>query len=542
MNASDGAERSEKGRPMDLVQRRSAAGAAKPEDALLLSIAGHDPAGGAGFTADLAAWSARGWRGASVCTALTVQGAAGVQRVQCSEPQLVRDALRSVRAEVPVAAIKLGMLGSGDVLRAVLAELEPWLQACPQLPVVWDPVLAAGAGGEPLLERADGAALDRLARLCSVITPNRDEAAALLGVARWRGAGRPPPDWIDALRARWLRAGRTRAVLLKGGHADGDASVDWLVDANALHATAVARLPDHGRTHGTGCLYAASVAATLAGGGGMLDALVDAQAHTRAAIAGAWRGGARAFAHAAAPLDSASLPALAAPDADPAWPPPPPFAPLREAPGLYVLAPDADTALRLLDWGARTVQLRLKGDAAATPDLRRAQIARVAAAARERGAQLFVNDHWREAIDAGAFGVHLGQEDLDALPAGALAALRAAGLRLGLSSHTPAELARAHALQPSYIACGPLYPTRSKALEHAPLGLRGLREWVARCTPRYPVVAIGGIALTQLGAVAGTGAAGAAVIGAVLAASDPRRALHEGLAAIEQARAALTTD
>ena len=537
MNAPNGAERSEKGRPMDLVQRRSAAGAAKPEAALLLSIAGHDPAGGAGFTADLAAWSARGWRGASVCTALTVQGAAGVQRVQCSEPQLVRDALRSVRAEVPVAAIKLGMLGSGDVLRAVLAELEPWLQAQPELPVVWDPVLAAGAGGEPLLERADGAELDRLARLCSVITPNRDEAAALLGVAAWRGAARPPSDWVDALRARWLRGGRTRAVLLKGGHADGDASVDWLVERDALHASAVARLPDRGRTHGTGCLYAASVAATLAGGGSVLDALVDAQARTRAAIAGAWRGGARAFAEAAAPIDSASLPALAAADADPAWPPPAPFAPLREPPGLYVLAPDADTVLHLLDWGERTVQLRLKD---VEPAARREQIARAAAAARACGAQLFVNDHWREAIDAGACGVHLGQEDLDALPAGALDALRAAGLRLGLSSHTPAELARAHALQPSYIACGPLYPTRSKALAHAPLGLSGLRDWVARCAPRYPVVAIGGIALAQLGAVTAAGAAGVAVIGAVLDAPDPRRALHEGLAAIERARAAPT--
>jgi hydroxymethylpyrimidine kinase/phosphomethylpyrimidine kinase/thiamine-phosphate diphosphorylase len=510
----------------------------RSEGALLLSIAGHDPAGGAGFTADLAAWSARGWRGASVCTALTVQGAAGVQRVQCSDPQLVRDALRSVRAEVAVAAIKLGMLGSGDVLRAVLDELEAWLQAQPALPVVWDPVLAAGAGGEPLLKRATAAELDRLARLCSVITPNRDEAAALLGVPKWRGAARPPSDWVDALRARWLLGRRTRAVLLKGGHADGDASVDWLIARDSLHASAVARLPDRGRTHGTGCLYAASVAATLADGGSVLDALVDAQARTRAAIAGAWRGGARAFAEAAAPVDSASLPALAAAGADPAWPPAPPFAPLQEQPGLYVLAPDADTVLRLLEWGARTVQLRLKN---VEPAARREQIARAATAARACGAQLFVNDHWRDAIDAGAFGVHLGQEDLDALPRGALAAMRDAGLRLGLSSHTAAERARAHALQPSYIACGPLYPTRSKSLEHAPLGLAGLRQWVARCAPRYPVVAIGGIALHQLGAVVAAGAAGAAVIGAVLAAPEPRRALRDGLAAIERARAALTT-
>ncbi len=500
-----------------------------PERAsLLLSIAGHDPTGGAGCTADLAAWAAQGWRGASVCTALTVQGADGVRRVQCSDSALVRDNLALLRAQAPVAAIKLGMLGDAAVLRAVVEALESWVAAAPALPVVWDPVLGAGAGGRPLLQGADDAWLQRLARVSSVITPNRDEAAALLRLPRWRGDGAPPAEWVDAMRARWLRGGRAQAVLLKGGHADGDASIDWLVGARTLQAAAVARLPDGGSTHGTGCLYASTVAAQLACGASVADAAVEAQARTRAAIARAWRGGSGLrLADSAASGDSEDLPALAAIDAPPAWPLPAPFAPLREAPGLYVLAPDADWALRLLDWGARTVQLRIKhGDA----KLRRAQIARVAAAARACDAQLFVNDHWRDALEAAAFGVHLGQDDVAALPGTALDDLRAAGTRLGLSTHNAAELARAHALQPSYVACGPVFATRSKALAHQPLGLDGLRWWAARCKPRYALVAIGGIGIDQVGAALRAGADGVAVIGAVIDSPDPRQALRVGLA------------
>ncbi|MDE1953321.1 MAG: thiamine phosphate synthase [Betaproteobacteria bacterium] len=205
------------------------------------------------------------------------------------------------------------------------------------------------------------------------------------------------------------------------------------------------------------------------------------------------------------------------------------FAALSAPAGFYPVVPDADWALRLLDWGVRTLQLRIK-------NLRGAQlaaaIARVSKAAAQAGAQLFINDHWREAIDAGAFGVHLGQEDLHGAD---FTALRAAGMRLGVSTHAPGELARAHALRPSYIALGPVYPTTLKVMPYQPLGLERLRDWTARCKPRYPTVAIGGISLQRAAAVLGCGVDGVAVVSAVTQAADPQAATREGLRLATQA-------
>jgi thiamine-phosphate pyrophosphorylase/hydroxymethylpyrimidine kinase/phosphomethylpyrimidine kinase/thiamine-phosphate diphosphorylase len=144
------------------------------------------------------------------------------------------------------------------------------------------------------------------------------------------------------------------------------------------------------------------------------------------------------------------------------------------------------------------------------------------------GAQVFINDHWRLALAAGAYGVHLGQEDLDTAD---IKALRDAGLRLGLSTHTPAELARAHAVQPSYLAIGPIYPTTLKVMPYEPVGLERLKLWAAQAAP-YPVVAIGGISLERLPGVMACGVDGVAVVSAVTLAVDPQQAALQGLALV----------
>jgi hydroxymethylpyrimidine kinase/phosphomethylpyrimidine kinase/thiamine-phosphate diphosphorylase len=556
----------------------------------LLTIAGHDPTGGAGLSADMAAWQAMGWKGASVCTALTVQNAQGVQQVLPTSPALLRAALAALCVEADPVAVKVGMLGDA----AVAAEVAAF---CADLsgPVVWDPVLDASAGGIPLLRadrdetggfddaavRAgsghttgtdDGAGsagstgtdtsasavvLRAMAQAATVITPNRVEAATLLDLPAWTDAGPIPAAWLQALRAQWLHAGRTQAVVLKGGHAQGAVSVDWLVTRDHAQPFVVPRLA-HG-AHGTGCLYAATIAAMLAAGWSLVDAVVEAQWRTHAGIHQAWQlGGGRPMVNASATLDSHSLPArplgfgergttvMTAPFDRPSDPPseraagaalsqqsshaePAAFAPLITAPGFYPVVPDADWALRLLDWGVCTLQLRIK-------DLHGAElaaaIARVSKAAAQVGAQLFINDHWREAIDAGAYGVHLGQEDLQDAD---LAALRAAGLRLGVSTHTPGELARAHALRPSYIALGPVYATTLKVMPYQPLGLLRLRDWAARCKPRYSTVAIGGISLQRAAGVMACGVDGFAVVSAVTQAADPQAAAREGLRLAAQA-------
>ena len=173
----------------------------------------------------------------------------------------------------------------------------------------------------------------------------------------------------------------------------------------------------------------------------------------------------------------------------------------------------------------RTIQLRIKAI-----DHSPAEIARQVRAAVEAGravpdAQVFINDHWELALAAGAYGVHLGQEDLDTAD---INALRQAGVRLGLSTHTPAELARAHAVHPSYLAIGPIYPTTLKVMPYEPVGLERLKLWVPQATP-YPVVAIGGISLALMPGVMACGVDGVAVVSAVTLAADLQQAAQQGL-------------
>ncbi len=207
----------------------------------------------------------------------------------------------------------------------------------------------------------------------------------------------------------------------------------------------------------------------------------------------------------------------------------PAFAPLIAPPGFYPVVPDAQWVQQLLQWGVRTLQLRCKSGGAGDLDIAQQVRAAVAAGRAVPGAQVFINDHWRLALAEGAYGVHLGQEDWAALAEDERAALRASGMRLGLSTHTPEELALAHAAQPSYLAIGPVYPTTLKVMPYEPVGLKRLAQWAGTVAP-CPVVAIGGISLQRLPGVLACGVQGVAVVSAVTQAADPRAAVSLGLA------------
>ena len=202
-----------------------------------------------------------------------------------------------------------------------------------------------------------------------------------------------------------------------------------------------------------------------------------------------------------------------------------PFAPLIAPIGFYPVVPTAAWVERLLRWGVRTIQLRAKTADHSAEALEREVRAAVDAGRAVPGAQVFINDHWQLALEAGAYGLHLGQEDLDTAD---IEALRRAGMRLGLSTHTPAELARAHAVQPSYLAIGPIYPTTLKVMPYEPVGLERLKAWALQAAP-YPVVAIGGISLERMPGVMACGVHGVAVVSAVTLAADPKQAALDGL-------------
>ncbi|MBS0454989.1 MAG: thiamine phosphate synthase [Proteobacteria bacterium] len=194
--------------------------------------------------------------------------------------------------------------------------------------------------------------------------------------------------------------------------------------------------------------------------------------------------------------------------------------------GLYAVLPDAAWVGRCARAGVPTVQLRFKSDDAAAIEREvRASIEAV----RGTDSLLFINDHWRIAIAAGAYGVHLGQEDLDALSAEELREIRSSGVRLGVSTHGYAEMLRADAVSPSYIAMGAVFPTTLKKMATVPQGVARLDAY-ARLTRGYPQVAIGGIDEARLDEVLATGVGSVAVVRAIITAPDP-----EGTAARWQA-------
>ncbi|RYF27016.1 MAG: thiamine phosphate synthase [Comamonadaceae bacterium] len=201
--------------------------------------------------------------------------------------------------------------------------------------------------------------------------------------------------------------------------------------------------------------------------------------------------------------------------------------------GLYAVLPDADWVGRMARAGVPTVQLRYKStDMAAIEQ----EIAASVRAVQGTGALLFINDHWRQAIAAAAYGVHLGQEDLDALQPDELAAIRNAGLRLGVSTHGYAEMVRADRASPSYIAMGAIYPTTLKKMATVPQGVARLKAY-ARVMRDYPQVAIGGIGLDQFEEVLESGVGSIAVVRALVNAQQPEAAALQLMQALARYKA-----
>ena len=189
----------------------------------------------------------------------------------------------------------------------------------------------------------------------------------------------------------------------------------------------------------------------------------------------------------------------------------------------YPIVPDTKWLARLLPHGIRLVQLRIKD----RPDsVIRAEIDQADSLCAAHGCELVVNDYWRAAIDAGAGFVHLGQEDLAAAD---LSALRAAKVKIGVSTHSFAELDRALAARPDYVALGPIYATTLKEMPFSPQGLPRIAEWRARLT--CPLVAIGGITLPRAPLALAAGADSVAVITDIMTSQHPEARVENWIAA-----------
>ena len=489
-----------------------------PTRPVVWSIAGSDSGAGAGLQADLRTFDVFDVHGCTAVAAITAQNSVGVARVEPVAADLLDAQLAALAGDMPPSAIKTGLLGSPENVRCVAAWVDRLRRDRPVALVV-DPVWRASTGADLASTALREVLLRELLPRSTVITPNRAEAAWLLG---WDAAALATTAAVEQAGAA-LRALGPRAVVITGGDAGGQRSLDWLDTPEATGWLSLPRVatPHH---HGSGCVFAASMAAALALDFCAADAAVIAKMGTTQALRQALPAGRGAGAvrpQRGFGLHTELLPSLHA-QADAATPG---FAALTDRRlGLCAVVDSAEWVERVLAAGVRTVQLRIKDGA---HERLSAEVLRSVQAARRVQAQLFINDHWQLAIEHGAYGVHLGQEDLLSAD---MRALRNAGLRVGLSTHSFWEVCRAHAWAPSYIACGPIHATATKDMPWRPQGPANLAYWCRLL--REPVVAIAGMDVERSREAARCGAAGVALLRGIAKAGDPEQLIRDLQAAI----------
>jgi hydroxymethylpyrimidine/phosphomethylpyrimidine kinase len=245
----------------------------------LLTIAGSDSGGGAGIQADLKTFAAHGAYGMSAITAVTAQNTRAVSAVHEVPPAVVTAQIDAVFEDLGVDAVKVGMLASVEVVRAVAAALGRWRRDR-AFPVVLDPVMVAKSGAPLLADDAVAALVEELLPLATLVTPNLPEARRMTGIEVDTEAGR--------LAAARRLAARGPAVLVKGGHGEGAEVVDLLVEPGGGEPARF-RNPriDTSATHGTGCTLSSAIAARLGRGEPLGEAVAGAIAYLRGAMAAA---------------------------------------------------------------------------------------------------------------------------------------------------------------------------------------------------------------------------------------------------------------
>jgi len=338
-------------------------------------------------------------------------------------------------------------------------------------------------------------------------TPNLPEAEKLLGREL------VSYEDIEAGAQEILSMG-VKSVLIKGGHLKSPSVFcqDYWTNGSESFWLASNQHDTKRNYRGTGCVLSSAITACLALDYNIKDAIVIAKMFVTQGIRLAIKNNYSAsLNYSGWPEEQADLPYLAD---FPMHQPPVAFPDCGPEPlGLYPVVDTLTWIKRLLPLGVKTIQLRIKdkhGVELANEIQQSIEIA------KKYRARLFINDHWELAIRYGAYGVHLGQSDLNRAET---EKIRQAGLRLGISTHCYYEVARAHTFRPSYIACGPIFPTTSKIMPFAPQGIFQLSRW--QRTLNYPIVAIGGINLAKLADILTTKIDGVAMISAITQSTDP---------------------
>ncbi len=474
----------------------------------VLTIAATDSAGMAGIGMDIRTQTALGCHTLSVISANTAQNNEKVLSVNAVSDQVFDDQIQAI-LHYPITVIKIGLLANIQQLQLILKYFKNH-----SAKIIYDPVLSSTSGHSFYEPEFISTLKDFFLPRCDLITPNIHEARLLTNTS------------IEALKdfeavAKQLIELGCSHVFLKGGHTHSDVCRDYFTGSETDFWLASPRI-DSNNTRGTGCALASSVACALALNYSLVDAIVIGKMCINQGLEQGFEldtsHGPVCITH--FPNQQRHLPKLydtfndmqtsTQDDATAGYS----FSDCSETPlGLYPIVDRAEWLNRLLPLGVTTLQLRIKD---LTGQHLSDEIAKAVHFAKEYHCRLFINDHWQLAIEHNAYGVHLGQEDIKTAD---LDAIHQAGLRLGISSHCYYEVARANTLNPSYIACGPIFPTTTKIMPWQPQGIEQLNDWNTLLD--IPLVAIGGIKEKHIAPIVKTGTSGIAMITAITLSQTP---------------------
>lgn len=485
---------------------------------IVWAIAASDSGGCAGIQADLRALNDLGVHGCSVITALTAQNTQGIQHIQPTSADNLSAQLKALGADLPPKAIKLSVIPNTEALSIIKEQLAWQNSFC-----VYDPVISSTSGNALVSAEV----IDQLPQLypyIDLLTPNLDEASRLSGVNIQHA------DDVKQAAEKLLAQG-VKAVLIKGGHSDDEICQDYFSGSISDTETHSFWLTNHKQrnpnSRATGCTLSSAIAAFIAQGKPLLDALVLANAYVQQGLRLALSLGddnkVGTLANAGTPETFTDFPQISATAEAVNLPAFPRCDSLKL--GLYPVVDSIEWLEKLLPLGVKTIQLRVKNKTDAELD---ELVKRASELGHQYNARLFINDYWQLAIKYKAYGVHLGQEDLDTAD---LAAIREAGVHLGLSTHSEYEWARAATFKPSYLAIGAIFPTDTK--EVIIVGTENLHQWVKVLNKNFPLTAIGGIKSHNLDQILSSGVGSVAVVTAITAADDYVKATQELMERIE---------
>ena len=478
---------------------------------IIWTISGSDCSGGAGIAADIKTGHVLGAEVCHLSTANTVQNSRQLLAINPTSIDILQQQVDCLIVDKPPQIIKVGLLANSEQVTWLIKAIQQIKFVFPDVQIVFDPVGQASVGGKfSTLAPQD---LLTLLAVTDVLTPNLIEAQRLT----------LSQSTNMAELAEKLVSFGVKQVVVKGGHSDDkNLCVDYCysTDTQLAYQLKSERI-NTDFSHGGGCSFASALACFLAHGYLLRDAFTLAKAFIQQGLKSQQgnTGYYGAFEQLQWSSNDEDFPIVEA-EINQKYLNLPEFKRLgiardgKQGLGLYPVVGSVEWLARLMPLGLKIIQLRLKNK---TQQQLREQIKAAVELSKKYDCRLFINDYWQLAIEYGAYGVHIGQEDL--LDAD-LAKIQQAGLCLGISTHGCYEFLLAQQLRPSYLAVGAIFPTKTKDMTGQIQGVDNLAQMLTLSTD-IPVVAIGGINHQRAEAVWATGVDSIAVVTAITEAEDP---------------------